>query len=101
MNAVVNAQAWVVKCAGCTCVIVCRAVDQQAEHGSPESAEPHPGKAVILTCCCCWKTFRYSPTDIYKDHPSPSSACPERRKRGPASDGKKGSAQESVKPPRF
>ncbi len=78
----VFAPAWVVKCHGCTCVIVCRAVDRQLERSSPENAEPHPGKAVLLTCCCCWKTFRYPPDLIYKDSPRPSNDCPERRERG-------------------
>jgi hypothetical protein len=92
MDDVGSARAWVVKCTGCTCLIVCRAVDQQAEHGSPESAEPHPGRAVILTCCCCWKTFRYLPNDIFKGHPSPSNSCPARRQKAPAPDGKKNGA---------
>ena len=70
-------------------MVVCRAVDQQAEHGSPENAEPHPGKAVVLTCCCCWKTFRYLPTDIFKGCPSPSNVCPERRQRQAVPDGRK------------
>jgi hypothetical protein len=89
MDGNVFADAWVLKCAGCTCVIVCRAIDQQTEHGAPETAEPHPGKAVILTCCCCWKTFRYLPTSIYKGKPSPGLACPERRQRGTMPNAKK------------
>ena len=89
MDGEVFAPAWVVKCQGCTCVIPCRALDRQLEHSSPENAEPHPGKAVVLTCCCCWKTFRYLSDQIYKDSPKPSDACPERRQRGATTAGRK------------
>ncbi len=82
MSGDVFAPAWVVKCQGCTCVIVCRALDRQLEHSSPENVELHPAKAVVLTCCCCWKTFRYLPDHIYKDSPKPSDNCPERRRNG-------------------
>ncbi|HEV3037269.1 MAG TPA: hypothetical protein VHA33_05725 [Candidatus Angelobacter sp.] len=89
MSGDVFAPAWVVTCHGCGCVIVCRALDRQWEHSSPENVEPHPGKAVVLTCCCCWKTFRYLPDHIYKDSPKPSDDCPERRQRGAIATGRK------------
>ncbi len=71
--------AWVVKCKKCGCTINCRAIDPQVEHAEARS-EPPPQESVIVTCSCCWSAFRYNPTEVFKAQPSPSNACPERRK---------------------
>jgi len=73
-------EAWVVKCQKCGCTVNCRAIDPQAEHVQPEKSEPAPKDHVIVTCSCCWSAFRYRPSAIFKASPSPSNACPERRK---------------------
>lgn len=33
-----------------------------------------------MTCSCCWSAYRYSPAEIFKDSPSPSSNCYDRGK---------------------
>jgi hypothetical protein len=73
-------KAWVVKCKKCSCTITCRAIDPRAEHSRPDQAEPLPGVSVIVSCSCCWASYRYSPAEIFKDSPSPSSSCYEGRK---------------------
>src|SRR5215470_4855085 len=73
-------KAWVVKCKKCSCTITCRAIDPQAEHSQPEKAEPPPSNSVIVTCSCCWGAYRYSPAEVFKDSPGPSSGCFDRGK---------------------
>jgi len=73
-------KAWVVKCKKCSCTITCRAIDPQGEHSQPDKAEPPPHDSVIVTCSCCWAAFRYSPAEIFKDSPGPSSNCFDRGK---------------------
>jgi len=73
-------KAWVVKCKKCSCSIICRAIDPQAEHSQPDQADPPPHHSVIVTCSCCWAAFRYSPAEIFKDSPGPSSSCYDRGK---------------------
>jgi len=73
-------KAWVVKCKKCNCTITCRAIDPQDEHSRPDKAEPSPQGSVILSCACCWAAYRYSPAEVFKDSPSPSSNCYERAK---------------------
>jgi hypothetical protein len=73
-------KAWVVKCKKCACTITCRAIDPQGEHSRPDKADPPPQGSVIVTCSCCWAAYRYSPAEIFKDSPSPSSSCYESRK---------------------
>jgi hypothetical protein len=67
--------AWVVKCKKCGCTINCRAIDPQTEHSQPDKAEPAPQDPVIVTCSCCWAAYRYSPAEIFKGPPGPSSNC--------------------------
>lgn len=73
-------RAWVVKCKKCACTITCLAIDPQGEHSQPEKAEPPLHDSVIVSCSCCWAAYRYSPAEIFKDSPSPSSSCYESRK---------------------
>jgi len=67
--------AWVVKCKKCGCTINCRAIDPQIEHSEPDKAEPPPQDTVIVTCSCCWAAYRYSPAEVFKGPPGPSSNC--------------------------
>jgi hypothetical protein len=73
-------KAWVVKCKKCNCTITCRAIDPQGEHSQPDKAESSPQGSVIVSCACCWAAYRYSPAEVFKDSPSPSSNCYERAK---------------------
>ena len=73
-------KAWVVKCKKCACTITCRAIDPQGEHSQPDKADPAPQDSVIVTCSCCWAAYRYSPAEIFKDSPGPSSSCYDRGK---------------------
>ena len=72
--------AWVVKCKKCGCTINCRAIDPQIEHSEPDKAEPPPQDTVIVTCSCCWAAYRYSPAEVFKGQPGPSSNCCDRGK---------------------
>jgi hypothetical protein len=67
--------AWLVKCKKCGCTINCRAIDPQTEHSQPDKADPPPHDSVIVTCSCCWAAYRYSPAEIFKGAPGPSSNC--------------------------
>lgn len=67
--------AWVVRCKKCGCTINCRAIDPQAEHSQPDKVERPQSESPIVACSCCWTAFRYSPTDIFKGPPRPSSRC--------------------------
>src|SRR5205823_9841604 len=70
--------AWVVKCKKCGCTPNCRAIDLHIEHSEPEKAEPPPLDTVIVTCSCCWAAYRYSPAEVFKGTPGPSSNCYDR-----------------------
>ena len=70
--------ACVVKCKKCGCTINRRAIDPQIEHSEPEKAEPPPQDTVIVTCSCCWAAYRYSPAEVFKGPPGPSSNCYDR-----------------------
>jgi hypothetical protein len=72
--------AWVVKCKKCGCTINCRAIDPQIEHSQPDNADPPPHDSVLVTCSCCWAAYRYSPAEIFKGAPGPSSNCYDRRR---------------------
>ena len=72
--------ACVVKCKKCGCTINRRAIDPQIEHSEPEKAEPPPQDTVIVTCSCCWAAYRYSPAEVFKGPPGPSTNCYERGK---------------------
>jgi hypothetical protein len=74
------AHAWVVKCKKCGCTINCRAIDPQIEHSQPDNADPPPHDSVIVTCPCCWAAYRYSPAEVFKAAPGPSSNCYDRRR---------------------
>jgi hypothetical protein len=74
--------AWVVKCKKCGCTINCRAIDPQIEHSEPEKAEPPPQDTVIVTCSCCWAAYRYSPAEVFKGPPGPSSNCYDPNNKG-------------------
>jgi len=72
--------AWVVTCKKCGCTINCRAIDPQNEHSEPDKAEPPPNDSVIVTCSCCWAAYRYSPAEVFKGAPGPSSSCYDAKK---------------------
>src|ERR1700733_10764836 len=82
--------AWVVRCKKCSCTINCRAIDPQIEHAQPDKADPPPQDSVIVTCSCCWVAYRYSPTEVFKGPPGPSSNCYRRTPPGPTSNNKDG-----------
>jgi|SRR5581483_4699120 len=71
--------AWVVTCKKCGCTINCRAIDPQIEHSQLDKTEPPPHDSVIVTCSCCWAAYRYSPAEIFKGAPGPSSNCYDRK----------------------
>jgi hypothetical protein len=73
-------KAWVVNCKKCGCTINCRAIDPQGEHSQPDKVDPPPQDSVIVTCSCCWAAYRYSPAEIFKGSPCPSSTCYDRGK---------------------
>jgi len=70
--------AWVVKCKKCGCTINCRAIDPQIEHSHTDEADSPPQGSVIVTCSCCWAAYRYSPAEVFKAPPEPSSHCYDR-----------------------
>lgn len=80
--------AWVVKCKKCGCTVNCRAIDPQIEHAQPEKAEPPPHETVIMTCACCWSAYRYSPAEVFKGQPGPSTSCLANRSSHPGSNNK-------------
>src|SRR6185437_11047334 len=71
---------WVVTCKGCRCVIVCFATDPQAEHMKPEDTPP--GRTALVTCSCCWKTYRYFGEQIARGTPKQNLACARKRSVG-------------------
>ena len=76
---------WVVACKGCGCVINCFAVDPQVEHMRPEDRPPC--SSALVTCSCCWKTFRYSGEQIARGTPAPGAACGNRKGAGARPEG--------------
>src|ERR1700691_5484442 len=80
--------AWVVKCKKCACTINCRAIDPQIEHAQPDKADPPPQDTVIVTCSCCWAAYRYSPAEVFKGPPGPSSNCHRRTSPNPSINNK-------------
>src|SRR5262249_33736665 len=67
--------AWVVKCTGCGCTVNARAIDSQAEATEPGKAESAPRTAMMVTCACCWGSYRYPPGDAFKGTPRPNENC--------------------------
>jgi hypothetical protein len=43
----------------------------------PEDTPPH--SAAIVTCSCCWKTYRYGGKQIARGTPALSTACGKRK----------------------
>jgi hypothetical protein len=60
--------AWVVKCKKCACTINCRAIDPQIDHA--------------------WAAYRYSPAEVFKGPPGPSSNCHRRTPPNPNNNNK-------------
>jgi hypothetical protein len=79
----VSANAWVVECTTCKCVIVCFARDPQSEHG--RSATDPPGTSAVLQCLCCGSAYRYGEKDIVRGTPRRNPAC--LRKQTPKQEG--------------
>lgn len=71
---------WVVTCKSCGCIVTCFAVDPQAEHMRPEDTPPQ--RAALVTCSCCWKTYRYSGDQIGRGAPAQNPACARRKDGG-------------------
>jgi hypothetical protein len=96
-------QAWVVKWQKCDCTINCRAIDPQTEHAEPDKSDLAPQHPVIVSCSCCWTVFRYSPTQIFKGQPAPSSTCFERGRSKADNKGRspnnKGAGEKAEFPP--
>lgn len=64
---------WVVECKGCRCFITCFAVDPQAEH--MKQADAPPAQSALVTCSCCWKTYRYAGEQIGRGNPKQNPGC--------------------------
>lgn len=76
---------WVVTCAGCRCTITCFAVDPQVEH--MEAREEPPGTSALVTCSCCWQTYRYAGKQITRGDPVQNPACARRKGKESKTDG--------------
>jgi len=70
----VAAEAWVVECAGCKCLIVACGIDPQDEHGKPKPTET-PLKSAVLNCPCCNSDYRYAGGSIMRGRPKRNPAC--------------------------
>jgi hypothetical protein len=69
-----SAEAWVVTCSGCKCLITCFAIDPQAEHGLAEKSPP-PQNSAVLQCPCCNGAYRYTGKDIVRGVPKRNALC--------------------------
>ena len=79
-----SAEAWVVECAGCKCVITCCGIDPQAEHGKAKPVSA-PISSALLTCPCCDGDYYYRSDSITRGMPKRNPAC--MRKQQPKQDG--------------
>jgi hypothetical protein len=70
----VSAEAWVVECAGCKCLIVACGIDPQVEHGQDKSATP-PISSAVLTCPCCGGDYLYRADSIMRGRPKRNPLC--------------------------
>jgi hypothetical protein len=77
--------AWIVNCTGCGCAITCFAIDPQTEHMHP-SATP-PQSSAVVTCSCCWASYRYEEMQITRGEPKRNPSCAKQTKRESKSDG--------------
>lgn len=77
---------WVVSCTGCGCTITCFAIDPQAEHMRPQEGPP-PQTSALVTCSCCWQTYRYVDKQINRGEPAPNPQCVKRRSKESKTDG--------------
>src|SRR5579859_2371951 len=69
-----SAEAWVVECAGCKCLIVACGIDPQDEHGKPPRLVT-PLSSAVLTCPCCGSDYRYAGDSIMRGRPKRNPAC--------------------------
>ena len=81
----VSAEAWVVECTGCKCLIVCCGIDPQVEHGQTKPATA-PISSTVLNCPCCNSDYRYGSKDIIRGNPKRNPAC-SRKHQPPKRDG--------------
>lgn len=51
----------------------------------PEDTPPH--RSALVTCSCCWKTYRYSGEQIARGTPAQSPVCGKRKGNGVRSEG--------------
>jgi hypothetical protein len=82
-----SAEAWVVECAGCKCVITCVAIDPQSEHGQPKRLIA-PMPSAVLQCPCCDSPYRYTGADMTRGIPRRNPTCEQRRLRQQPAGGK-------------
>jgi hypothetical protein len=83
----VSAEAWIVECAGCKCLIVACGIDPQDEHGKSQTTET-PLKSVVLNCPCCDGDYRYAGNSIMRGRPKRNPACMRRQEQPrPKQDG--------------
>jgi hypothetical protein len=66
-------------------VITCFAIDPQTEHMRRDH-EP-PETSALVTCSCCWQTYRYSGKQITRGAPTPNHHCARRKSIAPKTDG--------------
>ena len=71
------AEAWIVECTGCKCLITCCAIDPQEEHGKLDPPAC-PIQSAVLNCPCCASDYRYSGADIRRGRPQRNSLCQSR-----------------------
>lgn len=76
---------WVVTSLGCRCTIICFATDPQTEHMNPEEGPPQ--SSALVTCSCCWATFRYAGKQIARGTPTQNPQCASRRGKDSKTDG--------------
>lgn len=69
-----SAEAWVVECAGCKCLIVACGIDPQDEHGKPPRIIA-PLSSAVITCSCCGSDYRYAGNDMKRGVPKRNTLC--------------------------
>jgi hypothetical protein len=67
-------------------VITCFAIDPQAEH-LKEVDGPPPLTSALVTCSCCWQTYRYAGKQITRGTPMKNPARARRKARESKAEG--------------
>ena len=81
------AEACIVECAGCKCLIVACGIDPQDEHGRSQPTVT-PLKSAVLNCPCCNGDYRYAGDSIMRGRPKRNPSCLGRKEQPrPKQDG--------------